>query len=188
MKRGEAFTRVHNPLQDLRIEHGYSVKDVAEYLGISSATVSKIFNGKQPVTPKIKQGLMEMFELGYGQICDACNRMATFYYSGDIRTRARIQDKPAVEAVDEKSTPEVVKDITTQPINDFNWNSEVFKDASPSVTVVKLEDLTDPTFTRDMDAVRQNPDYTREKILDIVYGKITRQEYIALEQLLNQLN
>lgn len=187
MKRGEAFTRVHNPLQDLRIEHGYSVKDVADYLGISPATVSKIFNGKQPVTPKIKQGLMEMFDLGYGQICDACNRMATFYYSGDIRTRA-VQNEPEVKVVDKKSTPEAVKDITTQPINDFDWNSEMPKDASPSVTVVKLEELTDPTFTRDPDAVRQNPDYTREKILDIVYGKITRQEYIALEQLLNQLN
>ena len=176
MKRGEAFTRVHNPLQDLRIEHGYSVKDVADYLGMSSATVSKIFNGKQAITPKVKEGLMELFDLGYGQICDACNRMVTFHYSGDIRTRSIIQDEPEVE------------DIAEEPVEVPEEPVEVPEEPASKIVTVTLQEPVTPIVESKFEEVRQDPDCTREKILDIVYGKITRQEYIELERLLQYLH
>lgn len=52
--------------------------------------MSKILNGRQACKPVIKEKLMQIFDLGYAQISDLCNRTYNCHPHGDLRKRSNI--------------------------------------------------------------------------------------------------
>lgn len=78
------------PLSQMRLEKNLTLREVAHYCGIEESAMSKILNGRQACKPAIKEKLMQIFDLGYAQISDLCNRTYNCHPHGDLRKRSNI--------------------------------------------------------------------------------------------------
>jgi transcriptional regulator with XRE-family HTH domain len=188
MKKGTLFAKTSSPLHELRIRNGLTVTDVAELMDMSAAQVSKMFNGKMKITPLHKEKLMNIFDLGYGQISDICNRMNTLYYNGDLRTRNNVEttknEEPVVESVVEPvvgCTSSEISDIQyTNPISGEHIHEKMdMHNAIPDVKPAESVITINTTVTSDKSEIA-------DTILDLVYGKVSRSDYAKLSELLLQ--
>lgn len=183
MGERKPFSKTNTPLQELRLENNLTINDIAELMDMSPADVSKLFNGKKKITPVHKEKIMNIFDLGYNQVCDMCNRMDKIHYQGDLRTRKKIE---APEEVAEEpkviETPET-SDPGTSDIQHYNpVSGEYTHEAYPPnmysiypTTVEKSKDVAEDT---------NNKHNIVECILDMVYGKVSREDYESIIKLL----
>lgn len=177
------FSKTSTPLHDLRLENNLTIKDVAELMDMSPAEVSKMFNGKKKITPVHKEKIMNIFDLGYNQVCDICNRMDKTYYRGDLRTRKKIEVPEEVVEESEVIETSTTSDLGTSDIQHYNplsgeYTHEEYPPNMYSIyptTVEKSKDVAEDT---------NNKHNIVEGILDLVYGKVSREDYESIIKLL----
>lgn len=114
----EPYMKFKTPLNELRIENKRTLKDIAEYCGVTDSYMSMIFNGRMQCKPAIKEKLKELFDLGYAQISDLCNRTYNYHPNGDLRKRSSIHlDEKPSDILEENN--EVVCDPYAPTPEDF---------------------------------------------------------------------
>lgn len=111
-------TKFITPLSQMRLEKNLTLREVAHYCGIEESAMSKILNGRQVCKPAVKEKLMQIFDLGYAQISDLCNRTYNCHPNGDLRKRSNIYlDKKPSDILEENK--EVVCDPYAPTPEDF---------------------------------------------------------------------
>lgn len=99
---GKIFSKCKTPLQQLRIENGLTVAELAELCGKTAGDMSKILNGRRKMSPEIKAKLVDIFDLGYHQICAIEHQMNGSHFQGDLRRRKNVTktvDNPDVNDI-----------------------------------------------------------------------------------------
>lgn len=108
------------PLSQMRLEKNLTLREVAHYCGIEESAMSKILNGRQACKPAIKEKLMQIFDLGYAQISDLCNRTYNCHPHGDLRKRSNIYlDKEQSDIPEVEESNEVAYDPYAPTPEDF---------------------------------------------------------------------
>ena len=135
------------PLSQMRLEKNLTLREVAHYCGIEESAMSKILNGRQACKPAIKEKLMQIFDLGYAQISDLCNRTYNCHPHGDLRKRSNIYlDKEQPDISEENN--EVVYDPYAPTPDDFRE----YEDPDG--------DMPEPDYSKPIDAP-ENKEYKK---------------------------
>jgi transcriptional regulator with XRE-family HTH domain len=68
MVKNNSYNNFGNHLHELRIQNGYSLKKVADYLNIDISLWSKIEHGERQIQSYMLKGLCELFQLEYKKV------------------------------------------------------------------------------------------------------------------------
>ena len=214
--KGNASCHFMTPLNELRMKHNITIKELAEKMGMTEYATTQMCNAKGPITPDRKERLMKIFDLGYAQVSDLANRMA------NMRPNGNLSDRKAIRISDVKQMDKLISNLNKEAkkvepeIIDIKEDTEMYVAPAPveekkssfvynrgDGSILTNKEESKPTSGRypwgDKNAAfEEEPQITHfdEKaegkmgvmndILDLVYGKIRRSDYTSLEEVLKR--